>query len=91
MRFKVTIEPQEDLTDKVNILLLIGREQGRSKSFKCRELWRGNVRYQVILEFDEDWTIDEVERLLHEANIDFYCDVISVEEMESVDETEVEE
>lgn len=90
MRFEVTIETREDLTDKVNILLLLGREQGHSRSFKYRELWRETMRYQVILEFDEDWTIDEIERLLHEANIDFHCDVIDVEKMESVDETEME-
>ena len=50
------------------------------------------MRYQIILEFDEDWVIDEVMRMLQEKSIDCFYHVIDTEEMEcGSNESEVEE
>lgn len=40
------------------------------------------MKYEVTLEFDEDWTIADVEDLLHEINLEFFCRVIDVKEIE---------
>lgn len=45
------------------------------------------MRYQIILEFDEDWIIDVVMRMLQEKRIDCFYHVIDTEEMEHMNET----
>ena len=44
--------------------------------------WWEMMRYQIILEFDEDWIIDVVMRMLQEKGIDCFYHVIDTEEME---------
>lgn len=40
------------------------------------------MRYQIILEFDEDWIIDVVMRMLQEKRIDCFYHVIDTYEVE---------
>ena len=44
------------------------------------------MKYEVTLEFDEDWTITEIKDMSHEINLGYFCDVIDVKETEEAED-----
>lgn len=40
------------------------------------------MKYKVILEFDDVWDTEDVETLMHDAMVTYFCRLVDVEEVQ---------